>query len=186
MEEIEFYLDAAKETMDGAMKHLTIELAKIRAGKATPAMLDGIQVEYYGMMTPLTGAASIATPDARTIVVKPFEKKMIAEIEMAIRNSNIGLSPMNDGEVIRLNLPPMTEERRKELVKKAKTEIETAKVNVRKVRQDANDSIRKLKNDGVSEDAVKAGEERVQKLTDNYITKVEAVFVEKEKDIMSV
>ncbi|MDI9858660.1 MULTISPECIES: ribosome recycling factor [Flectobacillus] len=186
MEEIEFYLDAAKETMDGAMKHLTIELAKIRAGKATPAMLDGIQVEYYGMMTPLTGAASIATPDARTIVVKPFEKKMIAEIEKAIRNSNIGLSPMNDGEVIRLNLPPMTEERRKELVKKAKTEIETAKVNVRKVRQDANDSIRKLKNDGVSEDAIKAGEERVQKLTDNYITKVEAVFVEKEKDIMSV
>ena len=186
MEEIEFYLDAAKETMDGAMKHLTIELAKIRAGKATPAMLDGIQVEYYGMMTPLTGAASIATPDARTIVVKPFEKKMIAEIEKAIRNSNIGLAPMNDGEVIRLNLPPMTEERRKELVKKAKTEIETAKVNVRKVRQDANDSIRKLKNDGVSEDAIKAGEERVQKLTDNYITKVEAVFVEKEKDIMSV
>ena len=186
MEEIEFYLDAAKETMDGAMKHLTIELAKIRAGKATPAMLDGIQVEYYGMMTPLTGAASIATPDARTIVVKPFEKKMIAEIEKAIRNSNIGLSPMNDGEVIRLNLPPMTEERRKELVKKARIEIETAKVNVRKVRQEANDSIRKLKNDGVSEDAVKTGEERVQKLTDSYIAKVEAIFVEKEKDIMSV
>lgn len=186
MEEIEFYLDAATETMDGAMKHLTIELAKIRAGKATPAMLDGIQVEYYGMMTPLTGAASIAIPDARTIVVKPFEKKMIAEIEKAIRNSNIGLSPMNDGEVIRLNLPPMTEERRKELVKKARVEIETAKVNVRKVRQEANDSIRKLKNEGVSEDAVKTGEERVQKLTDNYIAKVEAIFVEKEKDIMSV
>lgn len=186
MEEIEFYLDAATETMDGAMKHLTIELAKIRAGKATPAMLDGIQVEYYGMMTPLTGAASIAIPDARSIVVKPFEKKMIAEIEKAIRNSNIGLSPMNDGEVIRLNLPPMTEERRKELVKKARVEIETAKVNVRKVRQEANDSIRKLKNEGVSEDAVKTGEERVQKLTDNYISKVEAIFVEKEKDIMSV
>lgn len=186
MEEIEFYLDAATETMDGAMKHLTIELAKIRAGKATPAMLDGIQVEYYGMMTPLTGAASIAIPDARSIVVKPFEKKMIAEIEKAIRNSNIGLSPMNDGEVIRLNLPPMTEERRKELVKKVRVEIETAKVNVRKVRQEANDSIRKLKNEGVSEDAVKTGEERVQKLTDNYIAKVEAIFVEKEKDIMSV
>jgi len=149
-------------------------------------MLDGIQVEYYGMMTPLTGAASIAIPDARSIVVKPFEKKMIAEIEKAIRNSNIGLSPMNDGEVIRLNLPPMTEERRKELVKKARVEIETAKVNVRKVRQEANDSIRKLKNEGVSEDAVKTGEERVQKLTDNYIAKVEAIFVEKEKDIMSV
>ncbi len=186
MEEIEFYLDAAKETMDGALKHLTIELSKIRAGKATPAMLDGLQVEYYGMLTPLTGAASISTPDARTIVVKPFERKMINEIEKVIRNSNIGLAPMNDGEVIRLNLPPMTEERRKELVKRVKNEIETAKVNVRKVRQEANDSIRKLKNEGVAEDAVKAGEERVQKLTDSYITKVESIFVDKEKDIMSV
>ena len=186
MEEIEFYLDAAKETMDGALKHLAIELSKIRAGKATPAMLDGIQVDYYGMMTPLTGAASITTPDARTIVVKPFEKKMIQECEKAIRNSNIGLSPMNDGEVIRLNLPPMTEERRKELVKKSKGEVEVAKVNVRRVRQEANDSIRKLKNEGVSEDLIKGAEERVQKMTDSYITKVEAVFVEKEKDIMSV
>ncbi len=186
MEEIEFYLDAAKETMDGALKHLTIELSKIRAGKATPAMLDGLQVEYYGMLTPLTGAASISTPDARTIVVKPFERKMINEIEKVIRNSNVGLAPMNDGEVIRLNLPPMTEERRKELVKRVKNEIETAKVNVRKVRQEANDSIRKLKNEGVSEDAVKAGEERVQKLTDSYITKVDSIFVDKEKDIMSV
>ncbi len=186
MEEIEFYLDAAKETMDGAIKHLTIELSKIRAGKATPAMLDGIQVDYYGMMTPLTGAASITTPDARTIVVKPFEKKMIQECEKAIRNSNIGLAPMNDGEVIRLNLPPMTEERRKELVKKSKGEVEVAKVNVRRVRQEANDSIRKLKNEGVSEDLIKGAEERVQKMTDSYIAKVETVFVEKEKDIMSV
>ncbi|WP_026994356.1 ribosome recycling factor [Flectobacillus major] len=186
MEEIEFYIDAAKETMDGALKHLTIELSKIRAGKATPAMLDGIQVDYYGMMTPLTGAASITVPEARTIVVKPFERKMIPEVEKAIRNSNIGLAPMNDGEVIRLNIPPTTEERRKELVKKAKAEIEVAKVNVRKVRQEANDSIRKLKNDGVSEDAVKAGEERVQKLTDSYIVKVDSIFADKEKDIMSV
>ena len=186
MEEIEFYIDAAKETMDGALKHLAIELSKIRAGKASPSMLDGIQVDYYGMMTPLTGAASINTPDARTIVVKPFEKKMIAECEKAIRNSNIGLTPMNDGEIIRLNIPPLTEERRRELVKRVKAEIETAKINVRNVRQDANSSIKKLKNEGVSEDAVKAGEERIQKITDSYIVKVDAVFADKEKDIMSV
>jgi ribosome recycling factor len=186
MEEIEFYIDAAKETMDGALKHLAIELSKIRAGKATPSMLDGIMVDYYGMNTPLSGAASISTPDARTIVVKPFEKKMIPECEKAIRNSNIGLSPMNDGENIRLNIPPLTEERRRDLVKRVKAEIETAKINVRNVRQDANNSIKKLKADGVSEDAIKGGEERVQNLTNSYISKVESTFAEKERDIMSV
>lgn len=186
MEEIEFYLDAAKETMEGAIKHLVIELSKIRAGKASPSMLDGIQVDYYGMQTPITGTASITTPDVRTIAVKPFEKKMIAEIEKAIRNSNIGLSPMNDGELIRLNIPPLTEERRRDLVKRVKQEIETAKINVRNVRQDANNSIKKLKNDGVSEDDIKGGEERVQKITDSYISKVEQIFTDKEKDIMSV
>lgn len=186
MEEIEFYIDAAKETMDGALKHLAIELSKIRAGRATPAMLDGIQVDYYGMNTPLSGAASISTPDARTILVKPFEKKMIQECEKAIRNSNIGLNPMNDGENIRLNIPPLTEERRRELVKRVKNEIETAKINVRNVRQDANSSIRKLKADGVSEDAMKEGEDRIQTMTNSYISKVESTFADKEKDIMSV
>jgi ribosome recycling factor len=186
MEEIDFFIDAAKETMDGALKHLAIELSKIRAGKASAQMLDGIMVDYYGMKTPLSGAASISTPDARTILVKPFEKKMIQECEKAIRNSNIGLNPMNDGENIRLNIPPPTEERRRDLVKKVKGEIETAKINIRNVRQDANNSIKKLKADGVSEDAMKAGEESIQKMTDSYISKVDATFAEKEKDIMSV
>jgi ribosome recycling factor len=186
MEEIEFYLEAAKETMDGAIKHLTIELTKIRAGKASPSMLDGIQLEYYGVMSPLHTVASITTPDARTIAVKPFERKIIGDIEKAIRNSNVGLAPNNDGENIRLNIPPLTEERRRELVKKAKNEIETAKVNVRNIRQDANNSIRKLTKEGVSEDEVKIGEERVQKMTDSYIVKIEQIFDAKEKDIMSV
>lgn len=186
MEEIDFYLDAAKETMDGAMKHLLIELNKIRAGRASASMLDGLQVDYYGMMTPLTGAASISTPDARSLAIKPFERKMIGEIEKAIRNSNLGFSPSNDGETIRINIPMLTEDRRRELMKRVKNEIETAKINIRNIRQDANGSIRKLKNDGVSEDDVKRGEERCQKMTDAFVSKVDATFAEKEKDIMSV
>jgi ribosome recycling factor len=186
MEEIDFYLDAAKETMDGAMKHLLIELNKIRAGRASASMLDGLQVDYYGMMTPLTGAASVSTPDARSLAIKPFERKMIGEIEKAIRNSNLGFSPSNDGETIRINIPMLTEDRRRELMKRVKNEIETAKINIRNIRQDANSSIKKLKNDGVSEDDVKKGEERCQKMTDAFIQKVDATFADKEKDIMSV
>lgn len=186
MEEIEFYIDAAKETMDGAIKHLNIELSKIRAGKASVNMLDGLMIEYYGMNTPINGAASITTPDARTIAIKPFEKGLFGEIEKAIRNSSLGLNPVNDGEVIRLNIPPLTEDRRKDLVKRVKQEIEIAKVNIRNARQDANNSIKKLKADGVSEDAIKDGEDRVQKLTDSFIAKIDVIFGEKEKDIMSV
>ncbi|MFN4144342.1 MAG: ribosome recycling factor [Runella sp.] len=186
MEEIELYLEDAKDTMEKALKHLNIELAKIRAGKASPNMVEGIQVEYYGMMSPIQNVASITTPDARTIAIKPFEKKMIGELEKAIRNSNLGLAPNNDGETIRLNIPPLTEERRRELVKKAKAEIETAKVNVRNIRQDTNNAIRKLEKDGVSKDEIKIGEERVQKLTDSYIAKVEQILAAKEQDIMSV
>lgn len=186
MEEIELFLDDAKDTMEKALKHLSIELTKIRAGKASPAMLDGIQVEYYGVLSPIANVASITTPDARSITVKPFERKMIGDIEKAIRNSNIGLAPSNDGELIRLSIPPLTEERRRDLVKKVKQEIEVAKVNVRNIRKDTNDSIRKLTKDGVSEDAVKMGEERVQKLTDAFISRVDDTFVAKEKDILSV
>jgi ribosome recycling factor len=186
MEEIEIYLESAQETMDGAIKHLNIELSKIRAGKASPQMLDGIQIEYYGSMSPLQNVASVNTPDARTIAIRPFEKRMISEIEKAIRNSNIGLSPNNDGEMIRLSVPPLTEERRQELVKRAKQEVETAKVNIRNVRQDANNSIRKLTKEGVSEDAVKAGEDSVQKMTDAHIAKIDQIFAAKEKDIMEV
>ncbi len=186
MEEIEFYLEEAKETMEGAIKHLVIELAKIRAGKASPQMLDGIRVDYYGSLSPLNNVASITTPDPRTIVIKPFERKLISDIERAIINSNIGLSPANDGEVIRLSIPPLTEERRKELAKRSKAETEIAKVNIRNIRQDANNSIRKLVKEGASEDLVKQGEERVQKITDGFIVKIDQIYQAKEKDIMEV
>jgi ribosome recycling factor len=186
MEEIELYLDDAKDTMEKALKHLSIELTKIRAGKASAQMLDGIQVEYYGTMTPLNQVASVNTPDARTIVVKPFERKLIGEVEKAIRNSNVGLAPNNDGELIRLSVPPLTEERRRDLVKKVKQEVEVAKVNVRNIRKDTNEDIRKLTKEGISEDLVKQGEERVQKLTDAFIARIDDTFVAKEKDILSV
>jgi ribosome recycling factor len=186
MEEIELFLDDAKDTMEKALKHLAIELTKIRAGKASAQMLDGIQVEYYGMLSPLNTVASINTPDARTIAIKPFEKKIIGEVEKAIRNSNLGLAPSNDGEIIRLSIPPLTEERRRDLVKKVKQEVEVAKVNVRNIRKDTNEDIRKLVKEGVAEDAVKQGEERVQKLTDAFIARVDDIFVAKEKDILSV
>jgi len=168
------------------LKHLVIELGKIRAGKASPQMLEGIQVDYYGSPSPLQNVASVNTPDARTLVIKPFEKRLIADIEKAIRNSNVGLSPNNDGEIIRLSVPMLTEERRQELVKRVKQEVETAKVNIRNVRQDANNSIRKLTKEGVSEDMVKIGEDRVQKLTAEHTTKIDKIFESKEKDIMEV
>lgn len=186
MEEIELYLDDAKDTMEGAIKHLLIELGKIRAGKASPQMLEGLQIEYYGSMTPLQNVATINTPDARTIAIKPFERKIINDIEKAIRNGNLGFAPSNDGEMIRISVPPLNEERRRELVKRAKNEIETAKINVRNIRQDANNSLRKLTKEGVSEDLVKASEDRVQKLTDSYIAKVEQIFSAKEREIMEV
>ncbi len=186
MEELEFYIEAGQETMEGAIKHLNIELSKIRAGKASTSMLDGLMIEYYGVPTPITGAASITTPDARTIAIKPFEKGIFGEIEKAIRNSNLGLNPMNDGELIRLSIPPLTEERRRDLVKRVKQEIETAKINIRNARQDANNSIKKLKGEGVAEDDIKASEERIQKLTDAFVAKIDQIFLDKEKDIMSV
>lgn len=186
MEEIELFLDDAQETMEKALKHLSIELTKIRAGKANAGMLDGIQVDYYGIPSQLHTVATINTPDARTISIKPFEKKLIGEVEKAIRNSNLGLNPNNDGEQIRLSIPPLTEERRQDLVKKVKQEVETAKVNVRNIRKDTNDSIRKLTKEGVSEDAVKIGEERVQKLTDTFVARIDDTFAAKEKDILVV
>jgi ribosome recycling factor len=186
MEEIDMILEMAEDSMEKALRYTASELKKIRAGKASPAMLDGIVVEYYGVPTPINQASSITTPDARTIAIRPFEKKIIGDIERAIINANIGLTPANDGELIRLNIPPMTEERRMDLVKQVKVEIEQAKVNIRKVRQDTNEEVKKLKNEGVSEDAIKIGEEKVQKLTDKFVAKTEEMFVAKEKDIMSV
>jgi ribosome recycling factor len=186
MEELDFYLEASQETMEGAIKHLNIELSKIRAGKASTGMLEGIMIDYYGTQTPITGASSITTPDARTIAIKPFEKGIFGEIEKAIRNSNLGLNPMNDGELIRLSIPPLTEERRRDLVKRVKQEIEVAKINVRNARQDGNNSIKKLKGEGVSEDDIKSSEDRIQKITDGFISKIDQIFLDKEKDIMSV
>lgn len=186
MEDIDLILEMAQDSMDKALKHTQIELSKIRAGRASVNMLDGILVEYYGVMSPLSQVSSISTPDARTIQLKPFEKKIISDIERAIINSNVGLTPVNDGESIRLNVPLLTEERRKDLVKRVKQEIEVAKVNIRKVRQDSNDDLKKLKNDGASEDAIKGGEDSVQKLTNQYTDKIEQMLAAKEADIMQV
>ena len=186
MEEIELYLDDAKDTMEGAIKHLIIELGKIRAGKASPQMLDGLQIEYYGSMTPLSNVATINTPDARTIAIRPFEKKTINDIEKAIRNGNLGFAPSNDGEMIRISVPPLNEERRRELAKRAKNEVETAKINIRNIRQDANNALRKLTKEGVAEDLVKVSEDRVQQLTNSFVSKVEQILAAKEKEIMEV
>lgn len=186
MEEIELYLDDAKDTMEGAVKHLIIELGKIRAGKASPQMLEGLQIDYYGTMTPLHNVATINTPDARTIAIRPFEKKIINDIEKAIRNGNLGFAPSNDGEMIRISVPPLNEERRRELAKRAKNEVETAKINIRNIRQDANNSLRKLTKDGVAEDLVKVSEDRVQQLTNSFVAKVEQILSAKEKEIMEV
>jgi len=161
-------------------------LQKIRAGKANPAMLDDIVVEYYGTPTPLSQVGNVNTPDARTIIVQPWEKSLLAPIEKAIKESNLGLNPQNDGVIIRLNVPPLTEERRRDLVKRAKGEAETGKVAIRNIRKDANEKIRKLKTEGVSEDEMKVGEAEIQKLTDAYIIKVDQHSEAKEKDIMTV
>jgi ribosome recycling factor len=185
-EEVQFYIDEAQEGMDKAIHHLQVELAKIRAGKASTAMLDGIKAEYYGALTPLSQIASVNTPDPRTLVIQPWEKSALNAIEKAIINSNLGLNPSNDGTMIRINVPPLTEERRRELVKRTKGEGETAKVSVRNIRRDANEAIKKLQKDGVPEDMVKDGEAKVQQITDKYIAKVDEVLAVKEKEIMTV
>jgi ribosome recycling factor len=159
---------------------------KIRAGKAMPNLLDGIYVQYYGSPTPLNQVSSVTTPDARTLAIKPFERNLISEIEKAIINSDLGLAPQNNGEIIILTIPALTEERRVQLVKQAKSECETGKISIRSVRKDTNESLRKLQKDGASEDAVKRAEEQVQKFTDNYSAKIDELLVKKEADIMKV
>jgi len=183
---ISLELEDCKESMAKAVAHAESELTKIRAGKASPAMLDGISVDYYGSMTPLAQVSNINTTDARTIVVQPWEKNLIGTIEKAIIDSNIGLNPQNDGSVIRLAVPVLTEERRRELVKKVKEEAEKGRVSIRNIRKDTNESIKKLKNEGVSEDEIKSGEAEVQKLTDSHIAKVDQLAEAKEKDVMTV
>ncbi len=186
MEEIELFLDEAKELMQKAVDHTSAELLKIRAGKAMPNMLDGIMVQYYGSPTPLNQVSSVTTPDARTLAIKPFERKTISDIEKAIINSDLGLSPQNNGEIIILTIPMLTEERRITLVKQSKNECETGKISIRTVRKDIMDSLKKLQKDGAAEDDIKRAEDIVQKLTDQYSSKIDEILVKKEIDIMKV
>lgn len=185
-EEIDLILESTKESMDKAIEHLEKELTKIRAGKANPSMLDGILVEYYGSNTPLQQVANIGTLDARTLTVQPWEKATLEPIERAIINSNLGLNPQNNGEMILINIPQLTEERRKDLVKQAKAEAEHAKVSIRNARKEANDEVKKLQKDGLAEDQAKGIEEEIQELTDKYVAKVDHILELKEVDIMKV
>ena len=184
MEEIELYLEDAKEHMNKALNHVGHELTKIRAGKANPSMLDGIQVSYYGNLTPLNQVSSLTTPDARTIFIKPWEKNMIQEIEKSIRDANLGFNPQNDGQQVIVNIPMLTEERRKQLVKQVGQECEHGRVSVRNIRKDTNEHLKKIK--GASEDDIKDAEATVQKLTDEFISKIDALMKKKEAEIMTV
>ena len=185
-EDLEFLLDHAKEQMQKALTHLDAELLKIRAGKASTQMLEGIYVDYYGASSALSNVANVSTPDARTLAIQPWEKAMLGPIEKAIQAANLGFNPSNDGSIIRINVPPLTEERRKNLGKQSKNEGENAKVSIRSIRRDANESIKKLQKDGLPEDMGKDGETKIQALTDSYIVKVDALIEKKEKDIMTV
>lgn len=185
-EEIEFAIDTAKEAMEGAITHLDTQLQKIRAGKANPMMLSRVMVECYGALTPLNQVANTTAMDARTLSVQPFDKSLLEEIEKGIVHANLGLNPQNNGEGILINIPALTEERRRDLSKQAKAEGEHAKVGIRNARKDANDEIKKLKNDGLSEDIAKDAEAQVQKVTDSYVSKIDGMIDAKEKDIMTV
>ena len=186
MEEINLFLEEAKDTMQKAIKHTEVELAKIRAGKAMPSMVESVMVDYYGTATPLNQVGSVTTPDARSIVIKPWEKKLIAEIEKAIRDANLGFNPTNDGDLVRIAIPPLTEERRKSLVKQVKAEGETGKVRIRNIRKDTNEELRKLLKDGASEDDVKNAEDKVQTLTNDFIAKIDVILTKKESEIMTI
>ncbi|MCB0445174.1 MAG: ribosome recycling factor [Gelidibacter sp.] len=183
-EDIQFILDSTKEAMDNALKHLEKQFVNIRAGKASPAMLGSVMVNYYGSQTPLNQVANVNTPDGRTITVQPWEKSMFQEIEKGIQVANLGFNPMNNGETIIINVPPLTEERRRDLAKQAKAEAEDAKIGIRSARKDANTEIKKL--DDVSEDIQKNAEIDVQKLTDKYVKRIDEILEIKEKEIMTV
>lgn len=185
-EEIDFILDSTKESMEGSIEHLEKSFLNIRAGKASPAMLGSVFVDYYGSATPLAQIANINVPDARTITVQPWEKAMLHPIEKAIMIANIGFNPMNNGEVVIISVPPLTEERRRDLAKQAKSEAEDAKVGIRNARKDANTDIKKLEKEGTSEDVCKTAEDQVQVLTNNYIKKIDEILVAKEAEIMKV
>ncbi len=185
-EEVNFILDSTKESMSNAIDHLEKQFLNIRAGKASPAMLGSVMVDYYGSQTPLNQVGNVSTPDARTLTITPYEKSMITEIEKGIMYANLGLNPMNNGDMVIINIPPLTEERRRDLVKQAKSEAEDAKVSIRNERKNANNEIKKLEKDGLSEDIASNTEVDIQSLTDIYTKKIDELFIVKEKEIMTV
>ena len=185
-EDLQFIFDSAKEAMDKALERLDHELARIRAGKASPSMLGSVQVEYYGSMTPLKNVANVNTPDSKTLQIQPFEKGLLEEIEKGIMRANLGFNPMNDGKVVRISIPPLTEERRRDLVKQSKAVAEQAKVSIRNARKDANDEIKALQKDGMSEDIAKSAEDDIQTQTTDYSLRVDTLVSAKEVDIMTI
>ena len=185
-EEIEFILDSTEESMNGTIAHLEKAFLNIRAGKASPQMLGSVFVDYYGSQTPLSQIANVNVPDARTITIQPFEKSMLHTIEKAIMVANLGFNPMNNGDIIIISVPLLTEDRRRELTKQAKAEAEEAKIGIRNARKDANSDIKKLEKEGTSEDICKSAEDQVQTLTNNYIKKIDEHLVHKEAEIMKV
>ena len=185
-EEINFCLDLAREQMQESLNHLEISLSKIRAGKASPQMLRAVVVDYYGSVTPLTQMANVTTPDSQTITIQPFDKSMIADIEQAIVNAQLGFNPSNNGEKVIINVPALTEERRRDLVKQVKIEIEKSKISCRNIRQKSNDELKKIGKEGVSEDIIRDAEESVQLITNEYTMKIDNIFSAKESDIMQV
>ncbi|MFH2094882.1 MAG: ribosome recycling factor [Bacteroidota bacterium] len=185
-EEVEMLLEITKEKMDKGIDYLKRELMKIRAGKADPRMLDGIFVDYYGVRTPLSQVSNINTPDPRTLSIQPWEKPMVEVIEKAILAANIGLTPINNGELIRINIPILTEERRRDLAKQVKKEGESAKIGVRNSRRESNDELKKLNKEGLSEDLTRDAEAEIQKITDDYIKKVDELLEKKETEIMTI
>lgn len=186
MEDIKEILKKAKSSMEDAITHTSTEFTKIRAGKAMPAMLDGILALYYGTPTPIAQIASITAPDARTLLIKPWEKNVIPEIEKAIQNSELALNPQNDGESVRLAIPALTEERRKGLVKQVKSEAEQGKIRIRSIRKETKDALKALQKDGTSEDLIKKTETDVQNLTNDFSKKIDELVATKETEIMTV
>ena len=186
MEEINLILDDSKQAMEKSIIHLNLELGKIRAGRANPSMLDSVKVDYYGSLTPLSQIANISTLDSRTLTIQPWEKAMLEEITKTIMNANLGLNPQNNGEVILISVPILTEERRIDLVKRSKSEGEQAKISIMSQRKEANEMVRNLKEEGLSEDEIKTSEEEIQKLTDLFTRKVDELVDLKEADIMKV
>lgn len=185
-EEVNFALSYCEEQMKKTIEHAREELVKIRAGKANPNMLDGILVDYYGNETPLNQVANVNTPDSQTLAIQPWEKSMIEPIERAIQDANLGLNPQDDGTIVRINIPPLTEERRIALVKQAKSEAESCKVSIRNIRREANDEIKGLVKNGLAEDSAKDAEDSIQKLTDTYIGQIDQHMDAKEKEILTV